>query len=126
MRREKLVCILFFAVLAASIINVIYISRLSLSLNALISTAEAFAQNEQYDEALETINLAQADWNSKRKYTGVFLRHPDIDSINDCFFDVKAEIAKRENEALPALCDKLRHHISCIADMEKLRLESIL
>lgn len=126
MLKEIIALCLIIVLTAAAFINIAYMDNLSLEIIKRIDEAEQLAIAGQFEDAAEIINSAIKLWDKNRGYTGVFLRHPEIDSSYDCFYDVMAEIYQGKNDALPALCEKLRYHIRCMAEMERISFSSIL
>lgn len=126
MIREKIALALLAALIGAALINIAYMDKLSQKIIADIDEAENFGLEEQFDAAEISLNRAIELWNKHKSYTGIFLRHPEIDSSYDCFYDIMAEIHQNEKDALPALCEKLRYHIRCMTDMEKISFRSVL
>lgn len=118
-------CLLIF-MFSAAILNIAYANHISSSIIAQIDQAESLGVSGQFDEAAEQLDSALKAWDDNKVYTGIFLRHPEIDSAYDCFYDVQAALFDRNSDTLPALCSKLRYHIECMANMEKLKLSSIL
>ena len=126
MIKEIIVFSLLMLIIFASIMNISYTNKLSILLTDEINKAEASAAAGNYKAAEDHLKSALNLCDSNRNYYGIFLRHPDIDSLYDCFYELEASIKANESESIPAICSKLRYHIRNIADMEKLRLSSIL
>ena len=126
MLREKIALGLLLALIAAAFINIAYMVKLADKIIDGINSIEKLSQKEQFDSAESVFNETMKLWNNNKVYTGIFLRHPEIDSAYDCFYDILAEIQQGEKDCIPALCEKLRYHIRCIVDMERISLRSIL
>ena len=126
MKREITVFSLLLTIILASIINIAYANRISSQIIDEINRTEAAGTSGQFQQAMDHLDSALQIWDKHKVYTGIFLRHPDIDSAYDCFYEVQAELLDENTDTLPAVCSKLRYHIECIANMEKLKLSSIL
>ena len=126
MLREKIALSLIIAIIVAALINIAYMTKLAEKIISGIDDIENLSHEEQFDSAEAIFNKTLELWNKNKVYTGIFLRHPEIDSTYDCFYDILAEVQKQEKDSIPALCEKLRYHIRCIVDMEKITLRSIL
>ena len=126
LKREIIVLFLLLALITASLFNIAYISKLSESICLQIDFAEYYASRDDYSSALYCFDKAFSDFDRNKLYQGIFLRHSEVDSSYDCFSELKAELLRKEADAIPALCEKLKYHINCLADMEKLKLSSIL
>ena len=126
MRREITVLFLLLILIAASLLNIGYINRLSNDLCSQLDSIDAAAKSGEFETAIKLFHKSYKLWDQNKMYYGIFLRHPEIDSGYDCFYDLKAELVSENADAIPALCAKLKYHIQCLADMEKLKLSSIL
>ncbi len=126
MLREKIALGLIITLIIAALVNIAYMDMLAGKIIYGIDNIEYLAHEEQFDDAEAIFNNTLNLWNDKKIYTGIFLRHPEIDSTYDCFYDILAEIQQHEKDRIPALCEKLRYHIRCIVDMERISLRSIL
>ena len=125
MLKERIALSLLTALIITSLLNIAYITSLSENIINHIDTAEELSLNENFNAAEEQLQTALTIWEKNRLYTGIFLRHPDVDNSYDVFYDLLAEIQQKQKDSMPALCEKLRYHIGCIADMEGLSLSSI-
>ena len=126
MLKEIIAVCLLAALITAALVNISYMDKLSLEIISGIDETEKFGLSEQFDAAAERLNEVIRLWDKNRVYAGIFLRHPEIDSSYDCFYDIMAQLQQEEKDSLPALCEKLRYHIRCMADMERLSFSSIL
>ena len=126
MKKEIFAACLLILMFSAAILNITYANKITGSIISQIDQTEALGTAGQFDKASEHLDSALKIWDNNKVYTGIFLRHPEIDSAYDCFYEVQAALFDQNSDTLPALCSKLRYHIECMANMEKLKLSSIL
>ena len=119
------VCILVF-IFAASLVNVRIFGGVAASLTEEIGAVRLAAERGDWDEA-ETKLLACTDhWNSLHGYTHIFIRHPEIDSTSDAFYELRQALAEQNAEGYPSALEKLCYHLHSIDEMEHVRPGSVL
>ena len=124
MRREKAALLLLLTLLALSGWNIRKANRLSTEIGEKLSYAEKAAKAQDFKAAELAMEGAITLWLNAESYTHIFIRHSEIDSFSDAYFELKEAIVSESEETEP-LFDKLRYHIENIADMEKIRLGNI-
>ena len=85
------------------------------------------AAEEQGDHLTAQAALAKAlnRWLEADSYTHIFIRHAEIDSTADAFYELQAQLLAGEGDSSAAF-DKLRYHLDSIQRMEHPSLGSIL
>ena len=126
MKREGLVAMLLFAMFTASLINLHHLDRLIGSVEDRLQESRAAAGAENFEAAQQTADEALSLWLKAEPYTHIVLRHPEVDSISDAFFELKEKLAEQETGEVYASFDLLLYHLSCIQRMEHPYLGSIL
>ena len=87
--------------------------------------AECSALEKDWQKSEESFSAAMNTWLKAEGYTHIFLRHPEIDSCTDCFYEVQEAIFSQSDTEIQALFGKLRHHLQSIADMEKIKIGNV-
>ena len=59
-------------------------------------------------------------------YTHIFLRHPEIDSTTDAFYELQELLLDGGGDGCAAAYDKLRYHLESIRSMEHISIGSVL
>ena len=126
MKREWLVAALLAAMFTASLINLHHLDRLVGSIEDTLQESREAAGAENFEAAQHSADEAFSLWLKAEPYTHIFLRHPEIDSISDAFFELKEKLAGQETQEVYASFDLLLYHLSCIQRMEHPYLGSIL
>ena len=104
--------------------NVIYLHGMAESLRSDIEASREYADGKKYDKAAEALDRALSTWLSSEGYTHIFIRHSEIDSTTDAFYELK-EALINEDPGLGGAYDKLIYHIDSIEGMEQFTLGSI-
>lgn len=118
MKRELAAAALLAALIAASVLNMAHADRLTALILLDLTRAENAAMAGDYDTALADYRSALELWQGARTYTGIFLRHPDVDAASDAFFDLQATLQGKDAQAFPAAFAKLRYHLFAIDELE--------
>ncbi len=125
MKRELTAVVLLLALLVASLINLRYYDALTGRIEAELTRSESAAERGEFDAALEAYERAESLWLGARRYTSIFLRHPEVDSTSDAFFDLKELLIEGKSEECAAAFDKLCYHLECLNSMEHVGLGSV-
>lgn len=124
MSREIFALLLIVLLLAGSLLNISRAERLCTGILENLDLAEKSVEEKDWPGAKAAAEAALKLWQESRSYTHIFIRHSEIDSFSDAYFELKEAILS-ESEEIEPLFDKLRYHIENIADMEKIRLGNI-
>lgn len=126
MKREMAAAILFLLLIAGAWWNLHAVDTLTQDiLDCLEHSQQAMEQGDPagagaaFDQGLKR-------WLDADSYTHIFIRHPEIDSTTDAFYELQEQLFSQEEDCLPAAYDKLRYHLASIREMEHLKLGSIL
>ena len=126
MKREWIAGGLLILLLAAALGNIVYLDRLIESIEADLIEAQALADSGSFSEAEDAAERALSRWLNANAYTHIFIRHPEIDSTSDAFYELIGLLAEENAEGCPSAFEKLLYHLNCIDEMEHIRLGSIL
>lgn len=91
-----------------------------------LSKSQSAAEELDFKAARGYLDEGLERWLSAEDYTHIFLRHPEIDSTADAFYELEQVLAQEELPECAAAYDKLRYHLNSIDGMEHLSLGSIL
>ena len=75
--------------------------------------------------AVDQLEAALRIWLAARDYTQIVLRHAELDTTSDAFYETLQALKGGEYRAVPAAYEQLYYHLNCITDMEHVRLGSI-
>lgn len=112
--------------LALSAFNLASIDKLTNTIGIALSKSQSAAEKLDFKAARGYLNEGLEIWLDADEYTHIFLRHPEIDSTADAFYELEEVLLKEDLTACGAAFDKLRYHLGSINGMEHLSLGSIL
>jgi len=124
--REILALLLIFLLVAGALWNVHTVENLSDNIQNSLREAEKLLLSGSREAAGQAVDHALETWKRAESYTHIFIRHPEIDSCTDIFYELKEAMASAENAQIQAISGKLRSHLQSIADMEKPKIGNIL
>ncbi len=125
MKREICALLLLLALFGAAAWNIRKVDTLTgeleqhlrLSEKALLSGDRRYAETE--------LEAALRVWTTAERYTHIFIRHPEIDSVSDAFFALSQGLRAGDGKELSAAYDLLRYHLESIDAMEHITLGSV-
>ena len=125
MKKELFAILTMFLLIAGSIGNLIHLNQTVDEISNHIEYCRLYCSLEDYSAANTEIVKAKQVWESAEKYTHVFIRHSEIDTISDLFYDIQSAIESREKFEAECTLMKLKHHADSLINMEKVSLGTI-
>ena len=125
MKRELAAGTLLALLIAGAWWNIRAVDRLTGEIMAGLDTAQAAEARGQSEEAREALDEALKRWLEADRYTHIFIRHAEIDSTADAFYELQSLLLSGEGDSSAAY-DRLRYHLESIRQMEHPSLGSIL
>ena len=126
MKKEIFALSLLLLLFAASLFNIWYFDRLCLDIAGEVNASSEALQRGGRAAAREHLDRALQTWLEAENYTHIFIRHPEIDSTADAFYELGQELESADGESCRAAYDKLLYHLESIRTMEHLRFGSIM
>lgn len=125
MKKEIIALLLLVLLFAASLFNIWYFDRLCLDIAGEVKASAVALERGEPEAAQEHLNSALHTWLDADSYTHIFIRHPEIDSTADAFYEL-GQALEENSESCRAAYDKLLYHLESIRTMEHLRFGSIM
>ena len=125
MKRELAAGTLLALLIAGAWWNIRAVDTLTGEIMGDLDTAQAAEARGQPEEAREALDKALKRWLEADRYTHIFIRHAEIDSTADAFYELQSQLLSDEGDSSAAY-DKLRYHLESIRQMEHPSLGSIL
>ncbi len=125
MNREICAYLLLLALFLGSLYNIHVMDDKIGSLRLAAEKAYESAQNGDFEDAERQLRSAADRWLHMDEYTHIFIRHTEIDSATDAFFDMLADIASKNAESAEGSYRKLDAHLSSLITIEHLSFGSI-
>lgn len=125
MKKEFLAAGIILALLAGAVGNIFHIKALGQDLTAQIRTAQTCCRREDFNNAETALRKGLDLWLSADGYTHIFIRHAEIDSTSDAFYEALSAITEEDAGSAVTACEKLQYHIDSIVSMECVTLKSV-
>lgn len=126
MKKELIAVFLLALLFAGAVYNIHYMDALSDTLIERVDTARTDVASGDYQSAKKELRGAIDLWMSSDGYTHIFIRHPEIDSTTDAFYELLSDVESRDAEAAVGSFEKVKAHLTSIAGMEHITIGSIL
>lgn len=126
MTREIVAALLLVLLFAAALLNIACLDRMIGTILADTDSSRALAEDGDFEAAEKALDKAIARWSAANAYTHIFIRHPEIDSTTDAFFELRQSLSEENADGFPSAFDKLVYHLHSVDEMEHIRLGSVL
>lgn len=124
MKRELCALGLLLLLVVGALWNLRSADRLTGRVADSLDRAEQAARQEDYALALQALQEGHALWDSRRNYTQVFFRHPDLDGLQEAFAALE-QLLRQEDPAWPAALELLRYALETTDRMEHVSLGTV-
>jgi hypothetical protein len=125
MKKEILVACFLVLMLAAAVINIHYMTKLTDSVTDLIEESEKYAKDEDWSNAEKKAEEAADLWTNSDTYTHLILRHPEIESATDAIYNFLAQIYAKESGAAEGAEKAAVARLKSISSIEQIKFGSI-
>ena len=125
MKKELIAGTLLILLLAASYYNVYWLDRFVGELEAEVILSRACMEAGQFTDAEASLRRAIDRWIAADGYTHIFIRHSEIDSATDAFYDLLSDVKARDTESAVGSTEKVMAHLQGLVGMERPTLGSI-
>lgn len=126
MKREILAGAFLAALFVLSLWNIRRIDVLTDTVGQHLELSEQAVSGGDLTLAEAELERALSLWSEAEGYTRIFIRHTEIDSTYDAFYQLAEGLYGENTDELKAKFSLLRYHLNSIATMEHLSLGSIL
>ena len=118
MKRELAALGLLLLLAVGSTWNIHHIDKLTDGIRREVLLSQQAAARGDYRAAEDHLLRGLQRFQNAAPYTQIFIRHAEINSCMDAFFDCAGALREEEGEAAAAACEKLLYHLRCIDEME--------
>mgnify|MGYP003207552330 CR=1 FL=1 len=125
MKRELTAGIVLLLLAVGSWLNLNYLRNFTGSLTETLELSRAYCESEQYELAESELEKASDTWLAADGYTHIFIRHSEIDSTTDAFFELMSDVRSQDAQSAAGSYEKLLAHLSSLYTMERVTLGSI-
>lgn len=124
MKKEAIALIALLFLIAFVTMNVIYIHKVTDELCEIIGTSQAAYEKADYETAEDELHRAMSIWGNSSAYSHIALRHTDIDTITESFYDLLSEIYAQTEQAYGGY-ENIIEELNHLAEMETPYMGSI-
>ena len=125
MSRELAAGALLLLLVAGAWWNIHAVDTLTGDILAGLDASQEAEEQGRHPDAQAALDKALNRWLEADSYTHIFIRHAEIDSTADAFYELQSQLLSGEGDSSAAF-DKLRYHLDSIQRMEHPSLGSIL
>lgn len=119
MKKEITAAALLIVIIITAALNTLHIEGMTADITRCLERSERAALRGDTGIALDSYRDAIAIWERQRDYGNVFIRHTELDTCYDMFYELEEALLSEERENLPSVYSKLIYHLSSIAYMER-------
>lgn len=125
MKKEIAAAVILALLFIGVLVNINVASNIILSLEDDVAAAYESAQNGDFDRAKPLLDAAVEHWMSLDGYTHIFIRHSEINSTTEAFFQLKSDIYAEDMGAVEGSYGLLISTLDSLMTMEQLSFGSI-
>lgn len=125
MRKELAAAIILALLLTGVMVNIRVASNIILGLKEDVTAAYQSAEKGDFDRAKPQLDAAVEHWMSLDGYTHIFIRHSEINSTTEAYFQLKSDIYAEDMGAVEGSYGLLMATLDSLMTMEQLSLGSI-
>ena len=125
MKKEIAAAIILIALFAGVMVNIKVSGNIILSLEDDITAAYESARNGDFDRAKPQLDAAIEHWMSLDGYTHIFMRHSEINSTTEAYFQLKSDIYAEDIGAAEGSYSLLMADLDSLMTMEQISFGSI-
>ena len=124
MNKEIITAALLILLLAFAALNIAMLDCVFSDIIHCLALSGQAASENNFDRAIAHFEKALNKWHSHQAYFDIFLRQPELDSIEDTFYDLAGALADKNNSSA-ILSALLQNKLSNLLETEKPAVSSI-
>ena len=125
MKKEIAAAVILALVFIGVLVNIKVAGNIILSLEEDVTAAYQSAEKGDFDRAKPQLDAAVEHWMSLDGYTHIFIRHSEINSTTQAYFQLKSDIYAEDMGAVEGSYGLLMATLDSLMTMEQLSLGSI-
>jgi len=125
MKKEIIIGCFLLVLLAASLVNIYFLTKLTDQVTDLIEESEKFALEENWAQAEKKAEEASNLWSNSDTYTHLVLRHPEVESATDAIYGLLEQVYAKEAGALKGSAQAAISRLKSISSIEQIKFGSI-
>lgn len=125
MKKEIITAVLLAVLFAGVLINIRISENIVLSLSDEVDAAYLSLKIGNGVEASQQLDKAIDHWLTLDGYTHIFIRHSEINSTTEAFFQFKSDVSSGDADAAEGSYGLLKETLNSLMTMEQISLGSI-
>jgi len=125
MKKEIVAAALLLALIAGALYNVHWLDRFIGGILDSIDQSRECMETGDFKEAEDHMLLAIDTWTGADGYTHIFVRHSEINSTTDAFFEALSDVVSEDEKRAEGSFGKLDAQLLSIIGIERPKLGSI-
>ena len=125
MKKEICAALALLLLFIGALSNLTHLNKIMEQIQTHIDYSLLYCSLEDYVAAHTETTKAKQIWEDEERYSHVFIRHSEIDKMNDIFYDVLSAIQSHEKYEAEYHLKKLQHYADNLVVMEQLSLGSV-
>ena len=125
MKKEIAAAVILALVFIGVLVNIKVAGNIILSLEEDVTAAYESAEKGDFDRAKPQLDAAVEHWMSLDGYTHIFIRHSEINSTTEAYFQLKSDIYAEDMGAVEGSYGLLMATLDSLMTMEQLSFGSI-
>lgn len=125
MKKEILVGCFLVVMLAAALLNIHYLNKLTDNVTQLIDESVKSAEQGEWDQAVKKAEEAAKMWSESDTHTHLVLRHPEVEATADAIYDYMAQIYAGDERTAKGAAQAAISRLKSISSIEQIKLGSI-
>lgn len=125
MKKELIAAVLLAVIFAGVMLNIRASEKIVSSLMSEVDAAYVQLKSGDSESAAETLDKAIEHWLTLDGYTHIFIRHSEINSTTEAFFQFRSDIGSGDADTAEGSYGLLSETLRSIMTMEQISLGSI-
>lgn len=126
MKTFRISILILVLLLAAGLVNGLYLTQQSVEWTAGIDTVSAAAEDGDWDRAAHAMAALEESWQRHQSYLCITLPHDEINEADTLLHQLSLAVQTGEKSDLDDTALQLRLQIDRLAEMERLSLKNVL
>jgi hypothetical protein len=125
MLKEIIIGCFLALMLAAALVNIHFLTRLTDNVARMIEESERSAEKHDWDTAAQKAEEAVRFWSDSDTYTHLVLRHPETEDATDALYAYLQQVYAKEDGAVKGAAEAAITRMKSISSIEQVKLGSI-
>ena len=126
MKRIAAPCLILLMLFILTLTNSQYMAAQTTQWSSQLKQVDEFVQHEQWEAALETLQLSYASWSDHQTYLHVVAQHAAVDEAETLYRRCIAFCQSKEPAEIRAELAQLRNQLRLLSELERLLLKNVL